>query len=69
MPTLMTLPQAALALNASLDTLRKLLRERPDVAAQIPRLGPQLRVIGPAELELVREALADRRAGVKVATT
>ena len=45
-----------------MDVLRKLLRERPDVANRIRRVGPGCRILGPVELELVRRALADRRA-------
>jgi hypothetical protein len=60
--TLITLPQAAVALGESLDVVRKLLKERPDVANRIRRIGPNLRILGPAEVELVRGALAARRA-------
>jgi hypothetical protein len=55
----MTLPDAAIALNYSLDRLRALLSANPKLAAQIPRVGGR-RLIGPVELVKLREAI-DRK--------
>jgi hypothetical protein len=64
--TKLTLPHVAILLGIGVDVIRKEIRRRPGLRDLGEQFGP-VRVYGPAAVERIRAALAERR-GLAVAS-